>query len=120
MAGVVCRWLHPSWEDDKRQTNPEHLMRAPARYVHLSSIIPALLCQVSAATAAEPALPPSVMEQVVSLNGPWTLEPSGGQALEAMIPGFWERIPGWANVHVVTYRRNFDIPTSFARQRVRP
>ena len=76
------------------------------------------LTSVSAAQAAEPASPPGPMEQVLSLDGGWILEPAGGQAREVKVPGFWERIPGFGNVHAATDRREFDIPASFAKQRI--
>ena len=41
-----------------------------------------------------------------------------GEEREIAVPGFWERLPGLGNVHEATYRREFDVPESFAGRRV--
>lgn len=77
-----------------------------------------LLASLPNLAAAELASEPPSIEQVRSLNGTWRLEPVGGEALEVIVPGSWERIQGLRNVHEATYRREFDIPASFLGQRV--
>ena len=57
-------------------------------------------------------------ESVVSLDGVWRIQPAGGEEREIAVPGFWERLPGLANVHEATYRREFEVPESFANRRV--
>jgi hypothetical protein len=37
---------------------------------------------------------------------------------ETVVPVFWERSPGPANVHEATYRRELVVPESFAGHRV--
>ena len=76
------------------------------------------LAGLSILRAAEPAVGPADVEQIVSLAGAWRLEPAGGPAREVTVPGFWERIAGLRDVHEATYRREFDIPAAFAGQRV--
>jgi hypothetical protein len=82
------------------------------------SVTLAFAAGLSALLAAEPTTHSPAIEQVVSLNGPWRLEPTGGEARAVTVPGFWERIPGLGTVHQATYHREFDIPASFAGQRV--
>lgn len=59
-----------------------------------------------------------VEESVVSLDGPWRFQPSEGEEREVSVPGGWDRFSGLRNVHQATYRRTFDLPESFAGQRV--
>jgi hypothetical protein len=82
------------------------------------SVSLAFLAGALALRAAQPISDAPITEQILSLNGPWRLEPAGGTERETMVPGFWERIPGFANAHQVTYRREFDVPSSFAGRRL--
>ena len=52
-------------------------------------------------------------ETGLSLDGTWRIQPANGQEREIAVPSFWERSPGLANVHQVTYRREFEVPESF-------
>lgn len=72
----------------------------------------------SAHAAAPAATDPAAAEQVILLNGAWTLEPRGGESREVQVPSLWERIPGLGNVPEATYRQKFDVPASFAGKRV--
>ena len=83
-----------------------------------SSITGMFLAGLSILPAAEPVVEPADVEQILSLNGTWRLEPAGGQAQEVIVPGFWERIAGLRDVHEASYRREFDLPASFAGNRV--
>ena len=77
-----------------------------------------LLASLLVLKAAEPAVGPAAVEQILSLDGTWLLDPVGAEAREVTVPGFWERIQGLRDVHEATYRRDFDIPASFAGGRV--
>ncbi|MGO9200431.1 MAG: sugar-binding domain-containing protein [Limisphaerales bacterium] len=57
-------------------------------------------------------------ETGLSLDGTWRIQPANGQEREIAVPSFWERSPGLANVHQVTYRREFEVPESFGGRRV--
>ncbi len=46
------------------------------------------------------------------------MQPVGAEERDMAVPGFWERSPGLANVHEATYRREFEVPESFADRRV--
>lgn len=59
-----------------------------------------------------------VEETAISLNGTWRIQPAGGTEQEIVVPGFWERVPGFRDVHEATYARDFDVPESFADRRV--
>ena len=52
----------------------------------------------------------------VSLDGTWRIQPADGEEGEIAVPGFWECSRGLANVHEATYRREFEVPDSFARR----
>ncbi len=78
----------------------------------------ALMAGCMVLTAAPPASDTRVTEQTLSLNGTWRLQPVGGTERDVIVPGFWKRIPGLANAHQANYRREFDIPASFAGRRV--
>jgi beta-galactosidase/beta-glucuronidase len=57
-------------------------------------------------------------ETRVPLDGTWRIQPAGGEEREIPVPRFWERSRGLANVHEATYRREFEVPESFAGRRV--
>jgi len=57
-------------------------------------------------------------ETAISLNGTWRIQPAGGEKREIQVPSFWERVPSLRDVHEATYSREFDVPGSFAGQRV--
>jgi hypothetical protein len=78
----------------------------------------AMLSGLSALVAAEQKPSPPPIEQVLSLNGTWKWEPVGADARKVTVPGFWEQLSGLGNVHEATYHREFDLPASFAGQRV--
>ena len=101
------------------------------RWIHLSraavSIVITLAFDTplwsSAVLAAEPAKESpvggqAVEEQIVSLDGSWRFQPTGGSEREVTVPAQWDRIRGIENVHEATYRRAFDVPEAFRGQRV--
>ncbi len=57
-------------------------------------------------------------ETSLSLNGTWRIQPVGAEERNLVVPGFWERSSGLANIHEATYRREFEVPDSFAGRRV--
>jgi hypothetical protein len=57
-------------------------------------------------------------ETRVSLDGTWRIQAADAEEREIAVPGFWERSPGLANLHEATYRREFEVPESFAGQQV--
>src|SRR5512139_3407363 len=60
----------------------------------------------------------SAEETRVSLDGTWRIQPADGEEREIAVPGFWERSRDLANVHEATYRREFEVPESFAGRQV--
>ena len=86
-------------------------------WVMTLSVIP-LVSTAAGEWPEKPSDVKAVTEQVLPLDGLWRLEPVGGAEQEINVPGFWERVSGLSNVHVATYRREFDIPASFADQRI--
>jgi hypothetical protein len=47
-------------------------------------------------------------------------KPAGAEERDITVPGFWERSPGFANVHEAIYLRKFEVPESFAGGRAPP
>ena len=71
-------------------------------------------CPVPIVSAADAA----PEETSLSLDGTWRIQPAGAEERDIAVPGFWGRSPGLANVHEATYRREFEVPESFAVRRV--
>ncbi|HEY5913655.1 MAG TPA: glycoside hydrolase family 2 TIM barrel-domain containing protein [Verrucomicrobiae bacterium] len=73
-----------------------------------------VICRALLASGADP-MPE---ETRVSLDGTWRIQPADGEEREIAVPGFWERSRGLANAHEATYRREFEVPESFAGRQV--
>jgi beta-galactosidase/beta-glucuronidase len=86
-----------------------NMFRAVAFFAVLSAF-----CRALIAASADP-IPE---ETRIPLDGTWHIQPAGGEEREIAVPGFWERAPGLANAHEATYRREFEVPASFAGRRV--
>ncbi|NLE54143.1 MAG: hypothetical protein GX617_04320 [Lentisphaerae bacterium] len=55
----------------------------------------------------------------LTLNGTWEFDPEGDKpAQDVPVPMVLEEVKGMGGVHAGTYRRSFDVPASFAGQRV--
>ena len=87
----------------------KNVFRTLTLFAVLSAIYPTLL------KAAASLIPE---ETSLSLDGTWRIQPAGAEERDIVVPGFWERSPGLANVHEATYRREFEVPESFAGRRV--
>jgi hypothetical protein len=72
------------------------------------------VCPAPIVSAADPV----PEETSLSLNGTWRIQPAGTEERDIVVPGFWERSPGLADVHEAAYRRQFEVPESFAGRRV--
>lgn len=98
--------------------NNIHYFTETLRLLHGAGVGFMLLTGCPMQATAEAATKLAPVDQVLSLNGTWTLEPVGADPREVVVPGFWERLAGLRNVHQATYRREFEVPASFAGQRL--
>jgi len=89
-------------------------------HVHMRTLVTTLLgiAAMSTFVRAESSSAPEAVDQIQSLDGTWNLEPAGAASREVAVPGFWDRLPGMANVHAATYWREFEIPASFGGRRI--
>ena len=87
----------------------KNVFRTLTLFAVLSAIYPTLL------KAAASLIPE---ETGLSLNGTWRIQPVGAEERDIVVPGSWERSPGLASVHEAAYRRQFEVPESFAGRRV--